>query len=73
RAGGLLPSAYAGGAQFFRAVNQAGRVNLDLERVLERPGGPEDVALQPGDSLEIPEYLPTVRVEGAGNAAGSLL
>ena len=72
RAGGLLPTAYAGGAQFFRAQNQAGRVNLDVQRILAQPRGHEDVALQPGDSLEIPEYMPMVRVEGAVNAPGSV-
>ena len=52
---------------------QAGRVNPDVERILAQRGGHEDVALQPGDSLEIPEYMPTVRVEGAVNAPGSVL
>ncbi len=46
-------------------------MNLDLERVLEQPGGREDVALRPGDSLEVPEYLPTVRV--AVNALDSVV
>lgn len=73
RAGGLLPTAYAGGARFLRAQGQAGRVNLDLQRILRSPEGPWDIALQPGDLLEVPEFMPTVRVEGAVNAPGSVL
>lgn len=65
RAGGLLPNAYAGGARFFRTFGDAGRVNLDLDRVLSARRSSHDIVLQPGDSLFVPEYLPTVRVNGA--------
>ncbi|MBI2403523.1 MAG: SLBB domain-containing protein [Gemmatimonadetes bacterium] len=68
-----MPTAYAGGARFFRARDQAGRVNLDLEGIVAAPGEREDIALQPGDVLEVPEFMPTVRVEGAVNAPGSVL
>jgi protein involved in polysaccharide export with SLBB domain len=66
RAGGLLPTAYTEGARFSRVMEQdTSRVNIDLGRVLARPQGPDDVVLRPGDKLTIPEYSPTVRVEGA--------
>jgi protein involved in polysaccharide export with SLBB domain len=71
RAGGLMPTAYPEGTRFIREFEGAGRVNLDLPSVLASPGGPNDLILQPGDSVDIPEYIPTVRVRGAVVAPGS--
>jgi protein involved in polysaccharide export with SLBB domain len=51
----------------------AQRVGLDLTRAVEQPGSHEDVILQAGDSLHLPEYDPTVRVLGAVNAPTSLI
>lgn len=65
RAGGLLPTAYAQGARLQRAQFDLGRVDIDLQAAIERPGGPADIILQPGDVLSVPEYNPVVRVEGA--------
>jgi protein involved in polysaccharide export with SLBB domain len=73
RAGGLLPTAYADGARFVRRLDGAGRVDVDLTRAIAEPGGHGDVVLQPGDSLYVPEYNPTVRVEGAVNSPSSVL
>jgi protein involved in polysaccharide export with SLBB domain len=73
RSGGLLPTAYVDGARLLRGFANAGRVDLRLTRAIERPGSPEDVILQPGDTLTIPEYNPTVRVEGAVNSPTSVL
>lgn len=76
RAGGLLPTAYAEGARFYRSLGSPGereRVNLALGRALAQRRGAEDVILQPGDSLDIPEYIPTVRVRGAVNSPSSVL
>lgn len=72
RAGGLLPTAYAGGGRFFRSLDQAGRVNVNLPGVLRAPGTGEDVILQPGDSVHVPEYIPIVRVMGAVNSPTSV-
>lgn len=73
RSGGLLPSAYVDGARFIRALDAAGRVNVDLAAALAHPGGDNDVVLQPGDSLDVPEFEPTVRVQGAVNSPTSVL
>ena len=73
RAGGLVPTAYAAGARFIRRLDDAGRVNLDLERALRDPRGDKDIVLQPGDSLDIPEFIPTVRVVGAVVSPTSVL
>jgi protein involved in polysaccharide export with SLBB domain len=48
------------------------QVNLNLARALARPGTAADIVLQPGDSLYVPEYLPTVRVSGAVVAPSSV-
>jgi len=84
RAGGLLPTAYPDGARFYRheealrpangaPVDTLVSVNIELGQVLGQPGSPNDVVLQPGDSLHIPEYLATVRVEGAVTSPTSVL
>jgi len=73
RAGGLRPTAHVAGGRFFRPFEEAGRVNIDLTLALEQPGGHDDIVLQPGDSLHLPEYVPTVRVEGAVNLPTSVL
>jgi polysaccharide biosynthesis/export protein len=68
RAGGLLPTGYVAGARLVRTLDGLGRVDLDLGAALADPGGNEDLILQAGDSLIIPEYSPTVRVTGAVNS-----
>jgi protein involved in polysaccharide export with SLBB domain len=73
RAGGLLPTAYADGGRFFRSLDNAGRVNMDLANALRTPGGRDDITLQPGDSLHVPEYVPTVLVQGAVHSTTSVL
>jgi protein involved in polysaccharide export with SLBB domain len=82
RAGGMLPTAYVSGARFFRrdvrgfALGDSAetqRVNLELESVIASPGGNTDIMLQPNDSLMVPEYDPTVRIEGAVTAPASVL
>ena len=71
RAGGLTQRAYAEGIRFFR--HAAGRINIDLRRALRDRASRDNVVLQPGDSIVLPEYLPSVRVQGAVNAPGSVL
>jgi protein involved in polysaccharide export with SLBB domain len=73
RAGGLTSDAYPGGVRFYRAVNNAGRINVNLERAVARENSNEDIILQPGDSIDIPEYLPSVKVAGAVNSPGSVM
>jgi polysaccharide export outer membrane protein len=65
RAGGLTSTAYVEGARFYRNIGDTSRVNIDLAGILATEGAPGNIVLQPGDSLFIPEYIPTVRVVGA--------
>src|SRR5690606_5267152 len=66
RAGGLLSTAFIEGARLAR--DSLGRIDLDLAAALDEPGGSDDVLLAAGDSLIVPEYIPTVRIEGAVNS-----
>ena len=73
RAGGLTPRAYQEGIRFVRAVDNRGRINIDLPKALREHDSRDNVILQPGDSVRIPEYQPSVRVTGAVNSPGSVL
>ncbi len=73
RSGGLTARAYPDGIRFLRSVGGAGRIDVDLPKALKDTTGRDNVTLQPDDSIFIPEYIPSVRVVGAVNAAGSVL
>jgi protein involved in polysaccharide export with SLBB domain len=73
RAGGLLPTAFVEGARLVRPFAEAGTVDVKLAEALRNPGGPADPILNPGDTLIVPEYIATVRVEGAVNSPTSVL
>ncbi len=49
------------------------RVGLDLARAISQPLGRENLIIQNGDSLFVPEYQATVRVLGAVNAPTSIV
>jgi len=40
------------------------KVGIRLAEIMRNPGSPQDLKLQPGDVLEVPTELQTVRVEG---------
>jgi protein involved in polysaccharide export with SLBB domain len=73
RAGGLTPRAYAEGIRFVRAIDNRGRINIDLPHALKDHGSRDNLILQPGDSIHLPEYQASVRVTGAVNSPGSVL
>ena len=73
RAGGLLPTAYAPGARLIRSLGNLGSINLDLASALEDESRSHNLALEPGDSLFIPPYSPTVTVRGAVNSPMTVL
>ena len=68
RAGGFTEGAYVRGAQFYRAEQRAGRVGIDLERVMRDPSYRDNLILFAGDSLHVPQFQPVVIVEGAVNS-----
>src|SRR6266516_3837943 len=73
RAGGLTRQAYPEGIRFVRRLDNLGRINVDLQRALRDTGATANIILQPGDSIEIPEFQPAVKVSGAVNSPGSVL
>ena len=73
RSGGLTRQAYAEGIRFFRPVDNVGRINVNLAGALRDTTSSSNIILQPGDSIEIPEYQPAVKVTGAVNSPGSVL
>jgi protein involved in polysaccharide export with SLBB domain len=72
RAGGLSAQAYPSGIRFYRKEADAGRVGIDLARVLRNHRDKDNLVLADGDSVYIPPYRPTVRVEGAVNSPRSV-
>jgi polysaccharide export outer membrane protein len=73
RAGGLTPQAYAEGIRFLRRQSGVGRINVELKRALADTASRFNLLLQPGDSIELPVYEPSVKVMGAVNSPGSVL
>ncbi|HKE91585.1 MAG TPA: SLBB domain-containing protein [Gemmatimonadales bacterium] len=73
RAGGLTHQAYPDGIRFIRTQNDVGRINVDLARALSDTASSANLVLQPGDSIYLPEYQPSVKVSGAVNSPGSVL
>jgi protein involved in polysaccharide export with SLBB domain len=80
RAGGLTAVAYADGVRFYRPIEAprptppsglAGarsRLGIDLPAVLEDSSFRDNLIMTSGDSVDIPEYNPVVRVVGAVGA-----
>jgi protein involved in polysaccharide export with SLBB domain len=64
-------SARADSVLFARGL--AKRVGLDLPKALEHPDGRNNLILQAGDSVFVPEFDPTVRVLGAVNAPSTVV
>lgn len=68
RAGGLTGEAYAGGTVFTRKQNDLGRVGLDVPRALRDARYRDNLVLQDGDSIDVPQLVTVVNVRGAVNS-----
>lgn len=73
RAGSILENGYLEGARLYRSIDNMGRIDLNLPQAILNPTSVENVLLQPGDSLHIPTYTPTVVIRGAVNSPGGVL
>jgi len=73
RAGGLTPRAYPAGVRFIRDFGNAGRINVNLGRAMSDRNSPDNLILQPDDSVQVPEFEPSVQITGAVNSPGSVL
>ena len=65
RAGGLTDLAYADGVSFVRHRDSIGRIGIDLPHVLRDPGFRDNLILQDGDSIFLPQFSAVVDVRGA--------
>ncbi len=72
RAGGLTNQAYPMGMRFFRKESDVGRIGVDLSAAIQNRGHPDNLILAAGDSIHIPPFIPTVRVEGSVNSPTSV-
>jgi hypothetical protein len=52
---------------------EVGRIDINLPRALRDQKSSDNVILQPGDSVFIPEYQPSVKTVGAFNSPGAVL
>ncbi len=68
RAGGLTEAAYPEGVSFMRPSDNIGRIGIDLPRTLRDPRHRDNLRLEDGDSIVVPQYRPTVVVQGAVNS-----
>jgi protein involved in polysaccharide export with SLBB domain len=70
RAGGLTATAYPAG---FKLTRDAESVDIDLEAALKNPADRNNVPLQAGDVIIIPEFDPVVLVRGAVGSPTAVL
>jgi protein involved in polysaccharide export with SLBB domain len=65
RAGGVLPTAFQDAAYYTRPYRGTGRIGFALADALGSEKSRDNFVLEPGDTLMIPRYVPTVKVGGA--------
>lgn len=74
RAGADSTGRATGGADSLRlGADLAHRVGLDLDRALRQPDSRDNLILQAGDSVFVPEFTPTIQVLGAVNAPTTVI
>ena len=73
RAGGLKPTAYLEGAQLFRSSRGVGQVGIDFKAIFEDPSDAQNIYLEAGDRIIIPERLATVKIVGGVHFPSSVL
>ncbi len=73
RAGGLKPTAYLEGAQLFRRNRGVGQIGIDFRTIFEDPSDPQNIFLEAGDRIVIPEKLATVKIVGGIHFPSSVL
>jgi protein involved in polysaccharide export with SLBB domain len=73
RAGGLKQTAYIEGAKMIRTKNNVGQIGIDFEKIFKKPGCDENIYLQGGDKITIPERFHTVKIVGGINFPNSVL
>ena len=67
RAGGLTPNAFAFGSLFTRGENS---IQIDLEKLLDKPKSKNNITLQEGDKIFIANKPDVVLIEGEVHSPG---
>lgn len=73
RAGGIKPTGFIAGAKFFRRKDNAGQIGLNFIEAVEDPYSDENIILEDGDRVVIPQRRYTVKVIGGVNFPSSVL
>ncbi len=73
RAGGLKQTAYLEGAKIYRYKNGVGQIGIDFKKIFNNPHCEENIFLQGGDKIIIPEKLATVKIVGGVHFPSSVL
>ena len=68
RSGGLTRAADPDGIVFYRGQGHLGRVGVDLRQVLRDTSFRDNLLMQDGDSIFLPQFSGIVEVQGAVNA-----
>lgn len=74
-AGGITARAFPDGAIFIRNSEVLGieNVAVDLKEILRNPASADNLYLQPGDALHVPEYAQTVKIIGSVQSPFSIV
>jgi protein involved in polysaccharide export with SLBB domain len=66
-AGGVTPQAYLNGATLQRFTDELGteQVAIDMNQIINNPGGEADLFLNNGDRIFVPEFMQTVKITGS--------
>ncbi len=73
RAGGLKNTAYLEGAQLIRSNRTVGKIGIDFNKIFANPSSEQNIYVQAGDRIIIPERLATVKIVGGVNFPSSVL
>jgi hypothetical protein len=68
----VTPRGYAAGASLVRREGNLGRIDVSLTRAMSNQQSQDNLALVDGDSINVPQYSPVVRVSGAVNSPASI-
>ena len=72
RSGGLKTTAYLSGATIYRAKDEVGQIGIEFNKIFDDPKREDNIYLQDGDIITIPERLHTVKVMGGVNFPSSV-
>ncbi len=73
RAGGFREGGYPDGARLLRGELGGGRIQIQFRKAMASPGGRDDLALRPGDVIDVPKQPATIEVRGRVTSPGHMV